>query len=316
MRRAVEKARETGVAHRHRAQQQPLRLLLLLSADRDRGGDGGNDDDHAPARPSCRPSARPRCSGRIRSASVSPAATRTRLRDRHGDERRGGGQARRLPPRGQDAAERLGLRRANPAPRPTPTPRSYLATLGGDREHSSQKGYGLNVAVDLFCGAPLRRALQRADGRARTNRSAAPHMFSAWRIDAFVPMEEYPARFDEYIGMLHACPPLTPASPRGPRRARMDRRGRPPRQRHPAQPRSSTRPGGVGERVGDSVCVGEGSPHPRHHTRCAGHPAAPLLPRAPTAVGRGRGGIENHIRSFLQYSRSPPVMPARLRGLA
>jgi LDH2 family malate/lactate/ureidoglycolate dehydrogenase len=32
-------------------------------------------------------------------------------------------------------------------------------------------------------------------------------MFSAWRVDAFVPMEEYAARFDEYIQMLHACPP-------------------------------------------------------------------------------------------------------------
>ena len=33
------------------------------------------------------------------------------------------------------------------------------------------------------------------------------HMFSAWRIDAFVPMDEYRARFDEYVAMLHDCPP-------------------------------------------------------------------------------------------------------------
>jgi len=32
-------------------------------------------------------------------------------------------------------------------------------------------------------------------------------MSSAWRVDAFVPMEEYDARFDEYIQMLHDCTP-------------------------------------------------------------------------------------------------------------
>jgi LDH2 family malate/lactate/ureidoglycolate dehydrogenase len=45
-------------------------------------------------------------------------------------------------------------------------------------------------------------------------------MFSAWRIDAFVPWEQYTARFDEYMQMLHDCPPapghervLTPGEP-------------------------------------------------------------------------------------------------------
>ncbi len=31
-------------------------------------------------------------------------------------------------------------------------------------------------------------------------------MFSAWRIDAFVPVEEYAARFDTYVQMLHNTP--------------------------------------------------------------------------------------------------------------
>ncbi len=46
------------------------------------------------------------------------------------------------------------------------------------------------------------------------------HMFSAWRIDAFVPWEQYAARFDEYMQMLKSCPPapghdrvLTPGEP-------------------------------------------------------------------------------------------------------
>ncbi|MCA1724328.1 MAG: Ldh family oxidoreductase, partial [Thermomicrobia bacterium] len=38
--------------------------------------------------------------------------------------------------------------------RPTTDPQAarYLNPLGGDRAHGSQKGYGLNVTVDLFCG--------------------------------------------------------------------------------------------------------------------------------------------------------------------
>ena len=92
---------------------------------------------------------------------------------------------------------------------PTTDPQQarWLNLLGTDREHGSHKGMGLNVAGDLFCGllsgghysaqVPL-----TGDGLLGTT-----HMFTAWRVDAFVPMEEYRARFDEYIAMLHACPP-------------------------------------------------------------------------------------------------------------
>lgn len=84
----------------------------------------------------------------------------------------------------------------------------YLATLGGDREHSSQKGYGLNMAVDLFC-ALLSGGRYSAQMGGRQNAPlGSAHMFSAWRIDAFVPMDEYRARYDEYVAMLHACPPM------------------------------------------------------------------------------------------------------------
>ena len=85
----------------------------------------------------------------------------------------------------------------------------YLNTLGGDREHGSHKGYGLNVAGDLFCGllSGGRYSAQQAETHARPLPLQTSHMFSAWRIDAFVPMDEYRARFDEYVAMLHACPP-------------------------------------------------------------------------------------------------------------
>ena len=109
----------------------------------------------------------------------------------------------------------------NAAMHPTTDPQvaRFLNPLGGDREHGSQKGYGLNVAVDLFCallsGGRYSALVPRTPGPLRTS-----HMFSAWRIDAFVPVEEYEARFDEYIQMLHNCPPapgqarvLTPGDP-------------------------------------------------------------------------------------------------------
>lgn len=84
----------------------------------------------------------------------------------------------------------------------------YLTTLGGDREHSSQKGYGLNMAVDLFCGLLSGGRYSAQMGNRQDEPLGSAHMFSAWKIDAFVPMEEYRARFDEYIQMLHDCPPL------------------------------------------------------------------------------------------------------------
>lgn len=85
----------------------------------------------------------------------------------------------------------------------------YINTLGGDRAHSSQKGYGLNVAVDLFCAllSGGRYSAQMTRVGATDSPLKSAHLFSAWRIDAFVPLEEYRARFDEYVAMLHGCPP-------------------------------------------------------------------------------------------------------------
>lgn len=84
----------------------------------------------------------------------------------------------------------------------------HITTLGGDRDHSSQKGYGLNMSVDLFSALLSGgRYSAQMSGRQETPLGSA-HMFSAWRIDAFVPMDEYRARFDEYITMLQGCPPM------------------------------------------------------------------------------------------------------------
>lgn len=83
----------------------------------------------------------------------------------------------------------------------------YLNPLGGDRAHGSQKGYGLNVAVDLFCGLLSGGRYSKQVQRSDTEPLGSAHMFSAWWVDAFVPMEEYATRFDAYIQMLHDCPP-------------------------------------------------------------------------------------------------------------
>ncbi len=107
-------------------------------------------------------------------------------------------------------------------PTTSPFAARYLNPLGGDREHGSQKGYGLNVAVDLFAGLLSGGKVSAENTQISVTAKAThtAHMFSAWRIDAFVPWEHYTARFDAYMQMLKNCPPapghdrvLTPGEP-------------------------------------------------------------------------------------------------------
>jgi len=97
---------------------------------------------------------------------------------------------------------------ANMQPTTDPNNARYLRPLGGDRDHGSQKGYGLNVVVDMFCAllSGGRYSAQMSVNATQVQLKSA-HMFSAWKVDAFVPMDEYRARFDEYVQMLHDCPP-------------------------------------------------------------------------------------------------------------
>jgi L-2-hydroxycarboxylate dehydrogenase (NAD+) len=85
----------------------------------------------------------------------------------------------------------------------------YLLTLGTDRDHGSQKGYGLNVAVDLFAGllSGGKVSAENTQISHTAKETHTAHMWSAWRVDAFVPMENYRARFDEYMQILRDCPP-------------------------------------------------------------------------------------------------------------
>ena len=83
----------------------------------------------------------------------------------------------------------------------------WLNLLGGDRDHGSHKGFGLNVAGDLFCGLLSGGRYSAQVPLRGTGPLETSHMFTAWKIDAFVPVEEYRARFDEYTTMLRDCPP-------------------------------------------------------------------------------------------------------------
>ena len=83
----------------------------------------------------------------------------------------------------------------------------WLNLLGTDRAHGSHKGMGLNVAGDLFCGLLSGGNYSAQVPLGGDDLLGTTLMFTAWRVDAFVPMAEYRARFDAYIAMLHACPP-------------------------------------------------------------------------------------------------------------
>jgi L-2-hydroxycarboxylate dehydrogenase (NAD+) len=113
---------------------------------------------------------------------------------------------------------------ADMQPTTDPAVARYLNTLGGDRDHSSQKGYGLSMAVDLFTallsGGRYSARMYTDSDRDGDQRPTSSQMFTAWRLDAFVAPEEYAARFDEYIAMFHDSPPapgaarvLTPGDP-------------------------------------------------------------------------------------------------------
>lgn len=96
------------------------------------------------------------------------------------------------------------------AGRPTTDPSDVhaLTPLGGDRQTSGQKGYGLGLIVDVLCG-PLgggmsswRISSELGQGRG----NGTGHAFIAWRIDAFRDPEEFHADIRQMIADLHAVP--------------------------------------------------------------------------------------------------------------
>lgn len=82
-----------------------------------------------------------------------------------------------------------------------------LTPLGGMRETSGQKGFGLGLFVEMLCGqlaggvwgAYVKGSRDEVPGPTRTG-----HAFMAWRIDAFTTEEDFKAGIDQMIQELKA----------------------------------------------------------------------------------------------------------------
>ncbi len=95
------------------------------------------------------------------------------------------------------------------SPTTDPFAARWLTPLGGSRETSGHKGYGLGVVVDVLCG-PLAGAAWGAHvlGSRGPDRPAnVGHTFMAWRIDAFRDLEEFFADLGAMLAELRATPP-------------------------------------------------------------------------------------------------------------
>ena len=90
-----------------------------------------------------------------------------------------------------------------------------LLPLGSTREMGGHKGYGLAVAMDLFCCAlsganwgPFAPPFAlRQEEPERAVGQGIGHAFAAWRIDAFLDLHEYHAQVDDYIRTFRATKP-------------------------------------------------------------------------------------------------------------
>jgi len=85
-----------------------------------------------------------------------------------------------------------------------------LAPLGSDYAGRSQKGYGLAVMVDCFTamlsgGTWSMRIPGRGTGT--HDHPGTCHCFMAWRIDAFADLATYRAQMDDMMATLRATPP-------------------------------------------------------------------------------------------------------------
>jgi LDH2 family malate/lactate/ureidoglycolate dehydrogenase len=85
-----------------------------------------------------------------------------------------------------------------------------LTPLGAGVETSSYKGYALGVVVDILTGVLSGAGYSMALG---AYGGGVGHFFSAWRIDAFRPVEEFKAMMDEMQRVFREAEPCDPAQP-------------------------------------------------------------------------------------------------------
>ncbi|CAN5535469.1 Ldh family oxidoreductase [soil metagenome] len=89
-----------------------------------------------------------------------------------------------------------------------------IMPLGGDRETSGHKGYGLGLIVDILCG-PLgggNWSWAITDGIRGDEPAGTSHFFAAWRIDAFRDPDEFYADLQTMMADLRATP-VAPGAP-------------------------------------------------------------------------------------------------------
>lgn len=75
--------------------------------------------------------------------------------------------------------------------------------LGGDDLHSGYKGYGLSMMVDLLCGVLSGAAFGMEVGHIHEAKpSNVGHFFAAFKIENFIPLNEFKSRMDKFIQSL------------------------------------------------------------------------------------------------------------------
>jgi LDH2 family malate/lactate/ureidoglycolate dehydrogenase len=110
----------------------------------------------------------------------------------------------------------------DPSGQPTTDPLAarVLLPLGGTRELSAHKGWGLGLAVSVLSGvlsgswARLENAFSDAAPNAvkshQYDQPTMGHFFAAVRVDAFQPLETFQSAMDAMIDALHAAPTTDP----------------------------------------------------------------------------------------------------------
>jgi LDH2 family malate/lactate/ureidoglycolate dehydrogenase len=90
-----------------------------------------------------------------------------------------------------------------------PVAARWLLPLGGERDTSGFKGYGLGVLVDVLCGplAGSAWSLHISGARGADVPAGIGHTFMAWRIDAFRDPADFYADLRTMLGELRATPP-------------------------------------------------------------------------------------------------------------
>jgi LDH2 family malate/lactate/ureidoglycolate dehydrogenase len=79
---------------------------------------------------------------------------------------------------------------------------NLMLPLGGNKEGSAHKGYGLATWVEIFCGL-----LSGTGFGLQLGRDNVGHFFGAWRIDAFMPVPEFKSMMDSLLRDLKSTKP-------------------------------------------------------------------------------------------------------------